>query len=58
MQQEVKRKQNEPQMLCIQFAAKVYCNKAEKLNLLKSYRIISAEISVNKLTLAFLHEIL
>lgn len=44
MQQEIKRKQNEPQMLCIQFAAKVYCNKAEKLNYLVWILCISATL--------------
>lgn len=34
MQQKIKEKQNEIQMLNIQFAAKIYCNKAEKLNYL------------------------
>lgn len=32
MQRDIQKRQNEPQMLDIQFAAKVYCNKAEKLN--------------------------
>lgn len=44
MQQEVEKKQNEPQMLDIQYAAKVYCNKAEKLNYLVWFLCVIAAL--------------